>query len=117
VEPRSSTSEQSARERVCPHFHAAVELVGRRWAGAILWSLSDERRYFAELSLAVPGMSDRLLCQRLRELEEEGLVERTVEDGNGSRPRVSYSLTEKGRALSPALNELREWACEWKDAG
>ena len=116
MEPTSSTEEQAARERVCPHFHAAVELVGRRWAGAILWSLSKRPHYFAELTPAVPDISDRLLSQRLRELEEEGLVERTVEDGNGA-PRVSYALTDKGRALEPALQELREWACEWKDAG
>jgi DNA-binding HxlR family transcriptional regulator len=115
VEPTSSTEESAARERVCPHFHAAVELVGRRWAGAILWSLSKRPHYFAELSPAVPDISDRLLSQRLRELEAEGLVERNVEDGNGSRPRVSYTLTEKGRALEPALQELRDWAVEWKD--
>jgi DNA-binding HxlR family transcriptional regulator len=104
------------RERVCPHFHAAVELIGRRWAGAILWALSERPRYFAELSAAVPEISDRLLSQRLRELEAEGLVERNVEEGNGSRPRVSYSLTDKGRALRPALRKLKEWAGEWREA-
>jgi DNA-binding HxlR family transcriptional regulator len=90
-----------------------VELIGKRWAGAILWVLSERSHYFAELSFAVPGMSDRLLSQRLRELEAEGLVERSVEHGNGSRPRVSYALTEKGRALHPAIRELRHWAREW----
>jgi DNA-binding HxlR family transcriptional regulator len=98
---------------VCPHFHAAVELIGRRWAGAILWALSERRHYFAELSLAVPGLSDRLLSLRLRELESEGLVTRSVEGGNGARPRVSYALTDKGRALAPVLRELRDWAGEW----
>ena len=98
---------------MCPHFHAAVELIGRRWAGAILWALSERRHYFAELSLAVPGLSDRLLSLRLRELESEGLVTRSVEGGNGARPRVSYALTDKGRALAPVLRELRDWAGEW----
>lgn len=114
MEPTSQTEDLTTRARVCPHFHAAVELVGRRWTGAILWTLSERRHYFAELLLAVPGMSDRLLCQRLRELEAEGLVERTVEDGNGSRARVSYALSDKGRALRPALRELHDWAGEWK---
>jgi len=117
MEPTTSAAQRGARECVCPHFHAAVELVGRRWAGALLWALSERPHYFAELSLAVPDISDRLLSQRLRELEAEGLVERTVEDESGSRPRVSYDLTDKGRALGPALNQLREWACEWKEPG
>lgn len=98
--------------KVCPDFHAAVELVGRRWAGAILWALSERPHYFADLSAAVPGMSDRLLSTRLRELEAEGLVERSVH--SGAPARVSYALTEKGRALEPALRELRDWARAWK---
>lgn len=100
--------------QVCPEFHAAIELVGRRWTGAILWTLADGPHYFAELAAAVPGLSDRLLSARLRELEAEGLVERSVHDG--PPPRVSYALTEKGRALAPALRELRSWARRWKVA-
>ena len=117
MEPTSPTEEQAAHARVCPHFHAAVELIGKRWAGAILWALSERPHYFAELSLAVPGLSDRLLCQRLRELEAEGLVERSVEDGNGARPRVSYALTDKGGALRPVLRELHDWAAQWTANG
>ena len=117
MEHGSSTTEQGARASVCPHFHAAVELIGRRWTGAILWALSERPHYFTELSTVVPGLSDRLLSQRLRELEGEGLVERTVEEGDGSRPRVSYSLTDKGRALRPALEELKRWAGDWKETG
>lgn len=117
MEPTSQTEERAACARVCPHFHAAVELIGKRWAGAILWALSERPHYFAELSLAVPGMSDRVLSQRLRELEAEGLVARSVEDGNGSRPRVSYALTDKGRALRPVLRELHDWAGQWKREG
>jgi DNA-binding HxlR family transcriptional regulator len=97
---------------VCPDFHAAVELVGKRWAGAILYALSERPHYFADLAQAVPGLSDRLLSQRLRELEAEGLVERSVHAG--SPARVSYALTEKGRGLEPALAELRSWARRWK---
>jgi len=99
--------------RVCPDFHAAIELIGRRWAGAILWSLSEEPLYFADLAAAVPGISDRLLSTRLRELEAEGLVERSVHPG--APARVSYALTPKGEALKPALQELQEWARGWKE--
>ena len=97
--------------RVCPHFHAAVELIGKRWTGAILCALTERPQYFAELSLAIPGLSDRLLSRRLRELEDEGLVERSVHDG--SPARVSYALTEMGRGLEPAIRELRSWARRW----
>ncbi len=93
-------------------FHAAIELIGRRWTGAILWALAARPHYFAELAASVPGLSDRLLSRRLRELEASGLVERSVE--GGSPPRVSYALTEKGRSLEPALDELRDWARDWK---
>jgi DNA-binding HxlR family transcriptional regulator len=97
---------------VCPDFHAAVELVGKRWAGAILWALAEGPHYFAELKQAVPGVSDRLLSRRLRELEGEDLVERSVHAG--SPARVSYALTDKGEAIVPALRELRSWAKRWK---
>ena len=89
-------------------FRVAIELIGRRWAGAILWALADRPHYFAELTIAVPGLSDRLLSRRLRELEGAGLVERSVHDG--SPARVSYALTEKGRSLEPVLGRLEDWA-------
>jgi DNA-binding HxlR family transcriptional regulator len=98
--------------RVCPQFHEAVELVGRRWTGAILWTLTERPHYFAEITAAIPGLSDKLLSQRLRELEDEGVVERSVHAG--SPARVSYALTEKGRDLGPAIAELRDWARRWK---
>ncbi len=113
-QPRSTHSEPAhgvRPARVCPDFHVAVELVGRRWAGAILYALAERPHYFAELANGVPGVSDRLLSQRLRELEAEGLVERSVHEGTPAR--VSYALTEKGRSLTPALRELRVWAKRW----
>jgi DNA-binding HxlR family transcriptional regulator len=108
----SAQGESGAAEKVCPHFHAAIELVGKRWSGAILSALTDGPRRFGELTQAVPGMSDRLLSQRLRELEESGLVERTVEAG--APVRVSYSLTAKGADLRPALGELGAWGRRWE---
>lgn len=103
----------SSPSRVCPHFHAAVELVGKRWSGAILVTLTDAGPCrFGELNQGVPGLSDRLLSQRLRELEAVGLIERDVKAG--SPVRVIYSLTVKGQDLDPALRELGDWGRRWK---
>lgn len=109
-----STKESPKPQQVCPHFHSAVELIGRRWTGAILYALTDGPLHFAELKEAVPGMSDRLLSCRLKELEEAGLVSREVLPGN--RVRVSYELTEKGRSLEPVIDDLRDWARHWHRA-
>src|SRR3954452_12913441 len=100
---------------VCPHFHHAIELIGKRWTGAIVCALTEGPMRYCELGKAVSGLSDRLLSQRLRELEEEGLVERQVEAG--TPVRVTYSLTEAGRQLDPVLSELKSWARRWKKAG
>ena len=100
--------------KVCRHYHGAVELIGRRWAGAILYALTDGPLHFSELKESVPGMSDRLLSCRLKELEEAGLVTRKVEPG--TRVRVSYELTDKGHSLEPVMAELREWARAWHRA-
>ena len=97
---------------MCPRFHEAVELVGSRWSGAILFALLDGSRYFRELLASVPGISDRLLSQRLRQLEAEGLVERSVHEGPPAR--VSYCLSEAGMELEPALRALYDWAQEWR---
>lgn len=69
---------------------------------------------FAELKRAIPGLSDRLLSQRLRELESSGLMDRTVEEGQPVK--VTYELTEKGESLRPAIQALRQWACHWEDS-
>jgi DNA-binding HxlR family transcriptional regulator len=100
---------------VCHRYHETVELVGRRWSGAILFSLIDGPRYFSDVAVAVPGVSDRLLSQRLRELEGEGLVERAVHAGPPAR--VSYRLSESGEALVPALEALYDWAQDWRTDG
>lgn len=108
----------SAQEQppgVCPHFHDAIELIGKRWTGAIVFSLTEGPLRFGELARAVPGLSDRLLSSRLRELEREGLVARRVEAG--SPVRVTYSLTEAGAELRPAMAELKSWAKRWRQTG
>ncbi len=110
----AATAAYGSRARVCPDFHAAIELIGRRWAGAILIALAGGPHYFAELGGAIPGLSDRLLSRRLRELEAAGLVQRSVHDGTPAR--VSYALTEKGRALLPLIDDMRRYGREWLGA-
>jgi len=98
----------------CPLYHEAVELIGRRWTGAIVEVLlNGGAMRFSEIAAAVPELSDRLLSERMKELEARGVVERTVL--SGPPVHVEYRLTEMGRALQPALNELRDWARHWLD--
>ena len=101
-----------ARPCCCPYYHEAVELIGRRWTGAIVGVLIHRNRLrFGEIADAVPQLSDRLLSERMKELEARGVVRRTVHPG---RPvRVEYELTEMGRALAPAVRELERWAQRW----
>jgi len=96
---------------LCPRFHHAVELIGRRWTGAILNTLMSGPRRFNELLSAIPGISDRLLTERLRELEAEEIVEREVRPA--SPVRVTYRVTPRGAALEPSLRELGAWAERW----
>lgn len=115
LEPAAGRAPEAALTEVCPHFHAAIELIGKRWSGAIIWALSDGPLRYGELKRAIPGLSDRLLSQRLRELETAGLMSRRVEDG--LPVKVTYELTEKGSSLKPAIQALRQWACHWQDPG
>lgn len=96
---------------LCPRFHQAVELIGRRWTGAVIQVLMAGPLRFNELLAAVPGISDRLLTERLRELEMQDIIVREV--SAGSPVRVVYSLTERGCELSEALNALGRWAERW----
>ena len=100
----------------CPLYHQAVELIGKRWTGAIVGVLlaeGDHPLRFSEIAQCVPQLSDRLLSERMKELEARGVVSRTVVDE--SPVRVEYSLTEMGRELGPALGELKAWANRWLD--
>ena len=108
------TTERGNGHCVCPDFHSAIELIGKRWSGAILLVLMDGPQRFADLARAVPGLSDRLLSQRLRELEEAGMVDRRVEAGQPVR--VTYELTAMGADLRPALDGLQDWAQRWNAA-
>ena len=100
--------DRESRPTCCSLYHRAVELVGKRWTGAILLVLMDGPLRFSEIGQLVPDLSDRLLSERLKELEAEDIVERHVQDD--SPVRVEYALTDKGRALGPALKALKNWS-------
>ena len=96
---------------LCGKFHRASELIGRRWTGAILFVLMDSRCRFATLRTAIPDITDRMLSERLHELEQEGIVERTVIPE--TPVRVEYALTKKGRELASAIDAIGAWARKW----
>ena len=105
---------QEHSPRVCGVFHSAIELIGRRWTGAIIKTLISGPKRFCEFKDAIPELSDRLLTERLKELEEHGVVAREVSPG---RPvQVLYALTDKGQALEPILKSIGTWAATYKDA-
>jgi DNA-binding HxlR family transcriptional regulator len=117
-EKRSATATAGpalAGEPVCPLFHEAIELVGRRWTGAILRALMDGPLRFSEVAAAIPELSDRLLSERMKELEARGLVKREVVPGPPLR--VNYCLSAMGHELEPALGELQRWARRWLSSG
>ena len=98
-------------ESFCPRYTHAIEIVGRRWTGAILRALLCGNTRFTEVVHTVPGLSDRLASQRLKELEAEGLVVRTV---TPTTPvHIEYAVTEKGRALLPVVRSIATWAETW----
>jgi DNA-binding HxlR family transcriptional regulator len=109
------TSDRAAPDEppaCCPYYHEAVELIGRRWTGAIVAVLLDGGPMrFSEISHAVPELSDRLLSERMKELEARGVVNRHVEPG--PPVKVLYELTDMGRSLEPALQALKSWARRW----
>ena len=111
-----TASEQCTGPQCCPYYHEAVELIGRRWTGAIVAVLlqAEAPMRFTEIAAAVPQLSDRLLSERVKELEARGVVERTMLPG--PPVRVEYALTAMGRSLAPALDELATWARRWLPA-
>jgi DNA-binding HxlR family transcriptional regulator len=96
---------------VCTRFHAAIELIGARWTGAILRAVFTEAHRYHEIKAAVPGVSDTMLAQRLRAMEADGLLTRQVD--TGTPVRVEYHLTEMGRDLAPVIDAVLDWSHKW----
>ncbi len=118
VNPGREATANGGREAAtccCPLYHEAVELIGRRWTGAILRVLMDGSLRFSQIGQAVPELSDRLLSERMKELEARGIVARRVI--SGPPVRVEYELSRMGRELEPALSELQRWAKQWLGRG
>jgi DNA-binding HxlR family transcriptional regulator len=104
-------TEDASAERVCGRFHAAIELIGARWTGAILRAVFTGRHRYGQIKAAVPGLSDTMLADRLRSMEAAGLVERRVIPS--SPVQVEYHLTEMGRDLEPVLQAVIAWSHRW----
>jgi DNA-binding HxlR family transcriptional regulator len=114
---RTASARQSAARptpELCGRFHKASELIGRRWTGAILFVMLRTPCRFATFREAIPDITDRMLSERLQELEREGILERVVVPH--VPVRVEYALTRKGRALGKAIQAITDWAHTWIDA-
>lgn len=98
-------------EHICVRYQQALNLLSRRWVGLIVRVLLDGPRRFNELASALQVVADRVLAERLRDLEADGIVSREV--FVGSPVRVEYTLTEKGRALAPVLDAIESWSHAW----
>lgn len=96
---------------MCPRFEKAMQLLAKRWTGLIIYCLLEGPARFCQIEAALPSLSGRVLSERLKELEQEGIVLRTVFPE--SPVRIEYSLTPKGRALEPLFREVQRWASDW----
>ncbi len=96
---------------MCPRYEHAIQILGKRWTGLLLDALMSGPRRFCEMTTLVDGLSDRVLSDRLRELELEGVVQRVVYPQ--IPVRVEYQLTEKGYALKPVIDAIHAWAEQW----
>ena len=95
----------------CPHYHRAVEIIGQRWSPEIIRALLAGKVRFSEIGSAIPGLSDRMLSERLKMFDAEAIVSRKVVP---STPvRVEYRLTPKGAALAAVVGALAQWAETW----
>ncbi|WP_243298429.1 winged helix-turn-helix transcriptional regulator [Bacillus litorisediminis] len=95
---------------LCPKLEKAMELIGKRWTAMIIYQLLKGSHRFCEIESSFP-ISGRLLSERLKELESEGIVKREVFPE--VPVRVEYSLTEKGQALAPLMKELEKWSDQY----
>lgn len=100
---------------LCPRYEKAFELLGKKWTGLIIRSLLSGARRFSDISDMIPGVSAKVLAERFKELEKEEIIVRNVYPE--IPVRIEYELTEKGRSLEPALDEIQKWAEKWIQLG
>ena len=96
---------------MCPRFENAFESLGKRWTGLIIRTLLNGQNRFSDIEDAIPNMSARMLTERFKELEKEGIIIRKVYPE--TPVRIEYELTEKGRDLQSAMDEIQKWAEKW----
>jgi DNA-binding HxlR family transcriptional regulator len=97
----------------CPKYEAAMSLLSKRWTGLILRALLSGCDRFGSIASYVPGLSDRVLSERLKELEAEGVVERRVHPE--TPVRIEYRLSSKGEELRLIVEAVQTWADRWVD--
>lgn len=98
-------------ENIPLRFGVAAEILGKKWTCLIIYVLFNGPRRFTSIANLIPRMSDKILGERLKELELEGIIQRQV---HAEIPvKIEYSLTEKGRSLGPVLEEIQKWSEEW----
>ena len=100
-------------DEMCPRYQAAVEILGKRWTGLIIRTLLPRPRRFSEMVAFIDGLSDRLLSERLKELERCGILERRVYPD--TPVRIEYVLTQKGSELEQVVVAIQRWADCWAE--
>lgn len=104
---KSEVCNPTNHQNDCDRFHEMIEFIGKRWTGIIVYRLLDGPKRYHELQADIQGISDRLLTERLRELETRGLVVKNVSQP-GSR-KVEYELTAIGKELEGIINAILKW--------
>ena len=99
-----------SEKAMCPKFEKAVHLISQRWLGLIVYKLLEGPKRFSELEAAM-GISGRVLSERLKDMENEGIVKRDVYPE--TPVRIEYSLSEKGKSMETLLKEIQNWSHDW----
>jgi DNA-binding HxlR family transcriptional regulator len=107
-------TEDTTEIALCPVVEEAFEILGRKWVGLIVHVLARGELHFCELERAIPSVSARMLTLRVKDLETQKIVLRTVH--SGTPVHVTYRLTEKGQDLVPVLAAFADWARRWDRA-
>lgn len=98
-------------QSMCPKYEAAMELIGKKWTGLIIRVLMGGPKRFKEIKQQIPGMSDRMLTERMKELEESGVLIRHVYPD--IPVRIEYELSTKGKKLEPVIESIQAWGEQW----
>ena len=97
--------------QMCPKYESAIDLLGKKWTGLIIRVLLDGPKRFKDIKAQIPDMSDRILTERMKELEQESIIVRNVFP---EKPvRIEYVLSEKGLALQPVIESIQSWGERW----